>query len=817
MKKLKTIASGFTRLNTIVAGTAVAAALFAASPIPAYAQQGKAELWYQQPARDWMEGVPLGNGRLGAIVYGGLQKERVALNEVTLWAGQRDTVQNTICGPEALAEIRSHFFNGDYKTGNDLTIKHLSGTRNNFGTHLPMGDLVIESEYPAGELKGFRRELDMERGVSRTSFTKGGTTFTREIICDYPDDVIAMHLTADKPGAITSAFSFYLLREADVTATPDGKITFTGKVNFPQQGQGGVEFAADMRLNVTGGKVQAKDGKVEVTGADEVEAFLDIRTDMFDPAYRQTAAKTVEAAARTGYAKLLANHVADHSALFNRMDIKLGEAGEMSALPTDTRLHLIKNGATDADFDALFFQYGRYMQIASSRPNSPLCSNLQGIWNDNRACQMAWTCDYHLDINIQQNYWSANKANLAECNVPLFKFCQLLEQHGKETAEKVYGAKGWVAHTVANPWGYTAPDGAIYWGLNVTAGAWLATHLWSHYRYTQDTDYLANVGYPLLKGCAEFFQSYMVEDPNSGYLVTGPSISPENGFIAPDGNGYSASMMPTIDRGIVADIYTACIESSKILGVDKKFRRQLEKDLAKLPPIQIDSNGEVQEWLHGFRRQDPAHRHSSHLLTLYPLGQMSWTRTPGLMEATKVTLDHQTNAPGWEDTEWSAANMLCFNTFLKDGEKAHYWLQDLFRNFTRENLMTVSPAGIAGAGEDIFSFDATEASVSGMCDMLLQSYDGFVEFLPALPAEWHTGSVKGICVEGGMTADLAWSDGKMTNATITAGVAAPLRLSIPEDTTPEFLLNGTPVSGKKEASGLLAFNLRPADKLTVNF
>lgn len=790
--------------------TILTAFTLACVPVAANASGESNTLWYQCPASDWMEGAPVGNGRIGAIVYGGIDRERIALNEVTLWAGQRDTIQNTICGPDTLAAIRSHFFAGDYAKANDLTIRHLSGTRRDFGTHLPLGDLIISSKLPEGELTSYRRELNLEKAVATTTFTKGGVTFTREVICDYPDDVLALHIKASKPGEINTELSFSLLRDAQIEATADG-LTLIGKVNFPQQGQGGVNFAADLRVKVQGGDIEPAGQSVKVTGADAVTAVIDIRTDMFDPDYTTTAAATAKKAIAEGFDTLRSRHIDDHSALFGRMSIDLGTPAATASLPTDVRLRLIKGGAADPSFDALFFQYGRYMQIASSRPRSPLCSNLQGIWNDNRACHMAWTCDYHLDINIQQNYWSANKANLAETNVPLFTFCELMQKYGSETARGIYGADGWVAHTCVNPWGYTAPDGAIYWGLNVTAGAWLATHLWSHYRYTLDRDYLANTGYPLLKGCAEFFHTYMVEDPNTGYLVTGPSISPENGFVTPEGHGLSASMMPTIDRGIVADILKACIESSKVLGVDKKFRAALEKDLAKLPPITIDSNGEVQEWLHGFPRQDPAHRHSSHLLTLYPLGQLTYTTSPELMEAAKRTIELQTSAPGWEDVEWSAANMLCFNSFLKDGEKAHYWLQDLFRHFTRENLMTVSPKGIAGAGEDIFSFDATEASVAGMCDMLLQSHDGFIEFLPALPALWHTGAVKGICAEGAVVADIAWTGGKLTQATLRADKPTTVKVRIPEGTSVD--LDGKMVKVRTSPEGLAVFSINPGESL----
>lgn len=783
--------------------------------LPADAQKGEPLLWYQAPASDWMEGVPVGNGRMAAIVYGGIDNERIALNEITLWSGQRDTMQNSICTPEKLAEIRSHFLAGDLRTGNELTERYLSGKSSSFGTHLPFGDLIIKSTYPDGLLSHYRRELNLEEAVSRTSFTKGEVTFTREIICDYPDDVTALKLSADKPGNINVVLSFDLLHQAEITTHPEG-ITLNGKVDYPMFGPGGVNFILNMRVAAKGGNIEPQDNTLRITGADEVEAFIDIRTDMFDADYKEKASATTLKASQAGFSTLLTRHTTDHKHLFNRMHLELGDT-DMGHLPTDVRLHLIKNGAQDPDFDALFFQYGRYMLIASSRPRSPLCGNLQGVWNDNRACKMSWTCDYHLDINIQQNYWSANKANLAECNVPLFKYLELMRKYGSETARDIYGSRGWVAHTVTNPWGYTAPGGDVGWGLNVTGGAWLATHLWSHYKYTLDNDYLSETAYPLLKSTAEFFVDYMIEDPSTGYLLTGPSISPENGYMTPEGHRLSASMMPTIDRAVVYDIYTACIESSKILGIDREFRKKLEKDVKKLPPLEIDSDGQVKEWLHGHPRQDAAHRHSSHLLALYPLGQISYAKTPHLINPAKLTIETQTSAPGWENVEWSAANMLCFNSFLKDGDKAHYWLQDLFKYFTRENLMTVSPRGIAGAPEDIFSFDATEASVAGMCDMLLQSHDGCIEFLPALPSAWPDGSVKGICAEGNLVGNLAWSDGKMEQATLTAGSQTVCRLAIPQGCTPQLKLNGKEIDYGSKNAHIAAIKMNPADQLDITF
>lgn len=783
--------------------------------MPATAQNREPVIWYQQPASEWMEAVPLGNGRIGASVYGGINTDRIALNEVTMWSGQRDEQQNDHCGPEKLAEIRKAFFAGDLEEGNRLTNEYLHGFSKSFGTHLPLGDLVMNFTFPDKKISGYRRELNLENAVASTVFKSGGVTYTREYICDYPDDVLAIRISADTPAAVSMTLGTDLLRPSVLNVSDKG-IRLSGKVDYPMFGPGGVQFAADLRLDAKGGTVSHTNSEVTVSNADEVVIYVDIRTDFDNPEYLADTQLTVGRALAAGFDRLRANHTADHSALFNRMSVNFGTSAN-SSLPTDTRLHLVKNGTVDPDFDALFFQYGRYMQIASSRPNSPLCSNLQGIWNDNLACQMSWTCDYHLDININQNYWSPNKANLAECNEPMFKYVKLLEKYGKETASKLYGARGWCAHTVTNPWGYTAPGGDVSWGLNVSAGAWLATELWSHYLFTKDTDYLRNTGYPLLKGCAEFFVDYMVKDPNTGYLVTGPSISPENGFRTPDGRHFSASMMPTLDRAIVEQIYTACIESSKILGVDKKFRSRLEKDLKLLPPYTTDKNGHLAEWyVADVERADPAHRHSSHVMGLYPFGQLSYTKTPELMEPVKRALEAQTSAPGWENTEWSCGNMLGFYAFLKDGDKCHDWLQDLFHTFTRENLMTVSPEGVAGAPADIFSFDATEASVAAICDMIIQSHDGFIEFLPALPSVWSTGSMNGVCAQGGLVADMKWSDGNMETATIKASKDHAFDILAPKTVTMEISQNGKTLSCKAN-DGKVRVNMKAGDSININF
>lgn len=734
--------------------------------IEVMAADSKPALVYSRPSAKWMGALPLGNGRLGAMVYGGTDVETIALNEVTMWSGQPDPEANNLCGPDRLREMREAFLSGDYKRGNDLGWQYLCGHGKSFGTNLPFGDLLIETG--GGDVSGYRRELALDEAVARVGFVCGGTRFSREYFASNPAQALVVRYTADKAHALSATVSMRMLRHSEVTARAN-QIDITGDARFDKNGEGGVRFRGIVRVMADGGSVRAVGDRLVVDRADAMTIIVDIRTDFQNLNYRSLCLNTVETAASRTYDELKREHVADFKAIFDRMDIDLGRP-TTDANTTDEMFAEAHKGLSNPAFDALFFKYGRYMQISSSRENSPLPSNLQGIWNDNLACNMPWTCDYHLDINIQQNYWSANIANMAETNAPLFTYIGLLAKYGSVTARKMYGCGGWVAHTINNVWGDTAPGSACSWAMNVTAGAWMATHLWTHYEYTLDKDYLREVGYPLLKETAQFFVDYMVEDPKTGYLLSGPSISPENGFRGGDGRGYSLSMMPTIDRAVIYDIYNACIQSAKILGIDDDFSRRLQRDIKKLPPLRLLDNGELAEWYLDVVRDDPSHRHASHLLALYPFGQISPFKTPGLAEGCRLFLENQTSHANWEDTEWTRGNNINFYARLLDGEKAYESLKGLYTGFMRENLMTVSPAGIAGAESDIFSFDATEAAVAGVCEMLLQSYDGMLNFLPALPKAWKSGSIKGVCARGGIEADFAWKNRNVVSATLRSRV-----------------------------------------------
>ncbi len=720
-------------------------------------------LTYSAPSNEWMGSLPLGNGRIGVMVYGGYQTETIALSEVTMWSGKPEPTGNDLCGPENLKKMREAFFRGDFAEGNRLGNENLNGHARHFGTNLPFGDIVIKFDNHDGDIKDYSRRLNMRDAVANVDYTCNGVKYKREYFSSNPDQALVARFSSSS-SKMKARIGLNMLRYGKVVASGN-EIVITGDARFDKWGEGGVKYQAIVRVVADGAKITAEGEELVVEGTKEFMLITDIRTDWNSPEYKEILRNTVDKVAAQKYNSLKKKHIADFRRIYDRIDIGINDTSS-EGQDIFELVKQVKSGKPSAAFDALFFKYGRYMLISSSRENSPLPANLQGIWNDNLACNMPWTCDYHLDINIQQNYWSSNIANLHECNVPLFAYLKMLSIQGHETAQKMYGCDGWVAHTVNNVWGYTWPANGLGWSMNVTAGAWMATHLWTHYDFTRDVDYLRNVGYPLLKETAKFFVDYMVEDPNTGYLVTGPSISPENGFRMADGSGYSLSMMPTIDRAVVYDIYQACIKSSRVLGIDDDFRARLEKDIKRLPPYQIGSDGALQEWLLDVKRQDPSHRHASHLLSLHPFGEISPLRTPALAKSCEKFLELQTKHGQWEDTEWTRGSMINFYARLKNGNEAYASLNGLYTGFMRENLMTVSPAGIAGAESDIFSFDATEAAVAGVCEMILQSHDGFLDFLPALPDDWKSGYIKGVCARGGIEADIEWKDGKVVKVTL---------------------------------------------------
>lgn len=771
------------------------------------------ELWYAQPAKVWMESLPIGNGRLGAMTYGGIEEEKLALNESTMWSGQYNENQNKPFGREKMNQLRKLFFEGKLSEGNRIAGDNLHGNQTSFGTHLPIGDLKMQFIYPEGKVTDYRRSLSLDEAVSSVSFNSGGVNYKREYFATNPDNVLVLRLTADKQKSITMNMGLDLMRQADLSVE-NNQLVFTGKVDFPLHGPGGVCFEGRIAVLADNGEVKMEQSGVSIKEADTVTLIVDVRTDYKSPDYKTLCADGVEKAAAKSYDELKQAHIKDYNTLYNRVSIHFGQDANR-AMPTDVRWKQVKEGKTDTGLDALFFQYGRYLTIASSRENSPLPIALQGFFNDNKACNMGWTNDYHLDINTEQNYWAANVGNLAECNAPLFTYIKDLAHHGAKTAEVVYGCKGWTAHTTANVWGYTPASSTIIWGLFPMAGSWIASHLWTQYEFTQDKQYLAETAYPLLKGNAQFILDFLAKDPKSGYLMTGPSISPENWFRTAGGEEMVASMMPACDRELAYEILSNCVRASEILDTDREFADSLRTAIAQLPPIQLRANGAIREWFEDFEEAHPNHRHTSHLLALYPFSQITLEKTPELAEAARKTIENRLSAENWEDTEWSRANMICMYARLKDAQEAYKSVQLLQGKLSRENLMTVSPGGIAGAEGDIYSFDGNPAGTAGMAEMLIQNYEGYVEFLPCLPVEWKDGSFKGLCLKGGAEATAEWTNAVINKASLKATADQVLKVKIPQGKKYRVLLNGKEAIANPDAKGLITVDMKRGDLLEL--
>jgi len=760
-------------------------------------------LWYRRPAQRWLEALPVGNGRLGAMVFGGVTAERLALNESTFWSGAPGTDHDNPAALEHLQEIRKLLFAGEFRQATDLISRHLLGRRGNYGTHLPVGDLILRMRHEGGEVRDYRRDLDINDAVASVSYSLGGVRFTREVLATHEDRVIAVRLTADKPGHISCQVRFQANREpCKVTTLGADTLVIAGdaREDMHSDGKTGVSLVGWVRAIPEGGEMTARGDSLEVGNANAVTLLIALNTTFGGAQPAALCGEQIAAAAQHSYAMLRRRHVADYQTLFRRVSLDLGPATAKN-VPTDERLERVRRGQGDPALVAQFFQYGRYLLISGSRDDSPLPANLQGLWNDNLACTMGWTCDFHLDINTQQNYWPAEVCNLSECHEPLFRLIESLREPGRRTARNVYGARGWVCHVFTNAWGYTAPGWGLGWGMHPTGGIWIGSHLWERFRFTGDREFLRQRAYPVLKEAAEFFLDYMVEDPKHGWLVTGPSTSPENAFITPNGQGDCSEYMgPTCDVVLVRDLFASCLKAAQLLDVDSDFRAQLQAALPKLPPLRIGKHGQLMEWLEDFDEAAPNHRHTSHLIALYPSDQITPGATPDLAKAARVTIERRLGAPDWEDVEWSRGNLINFYARLGDGDEACKHVMGLLRSDTDANLLTFSRGGIAGAPENIFVVDGNSAGTAGIAEMLLQSHEKkdeggkmkdeetgkvsspyVIELLPALPKAWAAqGKVKGLKARGDFTVDLEWKGGKVSS----------YRIASPEPRSVEVRSNG---------------------------
>ncbi len=781
-------------------------------------------LWYRQPAwqpegvpygqkppgprEGWVEALPIGNGRMGAMVFGGIGRERIQLNEESVWDGFQSDRNN----PEALKalpEVRRLIFEGKNEEATQLAGKSLMGApTSRVKSFQPLGDLFIEFPGLPENVSGYYRDLSLDSALARVRFKAGSVSYSREVFASHADGIIVVRLAADKPGSITARIS--LTREGnDHSVAP-----VAGTSQLLLQGQtpavdaagrkNGIRFAGGVQAVAKGGRVSNQDGVIAVTGADEVLLLISAATSYGGKDPQRSSHELLEKAAAKSYKTLRQAHIRDHQSLFGRVALQLGEATNPFALSTAERLEKVRGGGTDDYLSSLLFQYGRYLLIASSRPGD-LPANLQGIWND--LMTAPWQSDYHTNINLQMNYWPAEVANLPECHLPLFALMDSLAVYGARTAKVHYGARGWVVHHLTDLFWYTPPADGVH-GVWPVGGAWLARHPWEHFLYNRDEQFLRERGYPLMKGAAQFMLDFLVEVPAglpmAGKLVTNPSHSPENRFRKADGSESMFTYGATMDLQITRELFTHCLAAIEVLGknqpFDAAFRKELENALSRLAPIQISpKTGRIQEWMEDYAEPEPGHRHMSHLYGLYPASQITPRQTPEFSLAARKALDARLSAGGTGlgsggGTGWSRSWLTLFYARLGDKQESGKHYQALLANFILPNLFGDHPP---------FQIDANFGGAAALAEMLLQSHEGELSLLPALPGQWASGRVQGLRGRGGYTVALQWRNGKLTQSDIGASRNGTCRIRA--DGPVKITLNGKAVQIRVAGEGVLEF------------